>query len=66
MNHHDFIFAEIEYNINNDVYSLSFDDLIRKDVDKELGSGISSVVFEMYHNSTNKSFAVKVCISCFY
>ena len=47
--------------MNNHEYTLSFVDMRRKDPNKELGTGVSSVVFEMVDDRTNKSFAVKVC-----
>jgi hypothetical protein len=47
--------------MNNQEYTLTFDDMRRKDPNKELGTGVSSVVFEMVDERTKKSFAVKVC-----
>lgn len=46
--------------MNNQEFKISFEDLRRKDSNKELGRGVSSAVFEMVHKQTNKSFAVKV------
>ena len=39
---------------------MKFEDLKRKNENVLLGSGVSSYVFEMFHQESNKSFAVKV------
>jgi hypothetical protein len=50
----------INYKLNGDNHALRFEELKRKDFNKQLGDGVSSVVLEMVHDETEKSFAVKV------